>query len=297
MDLVRQSIEHKISFLTGFYFLSLFGLVLPSCSLTSGESSPLKHSRSESNFTFPAEIALAAYGKANQNKDQPVLNKELQIDSALQCLLGKNDFSEATASDDAMLKTAFEKATEQVIDSDDRAEVAKAIQLVKTGQFYQDIVSATKVSIGLIPQIRNSIGPELLRPSTVRCPVSSVVNGIKGIVGNPDLRDIVDNPIALEALLRCIYEQEGPKAVAQTAGVLLQNDSVQLAVIAYARANGIDLNESDLDTLRETVLNTDDPNLDPLVEAGIARLKEEYGVDEFEPVIQRMEGSQVDCNQ
>ena len=110
------------------------------------------------------------------------------------------------------------------------------------------------------------------------------------------IKDIADNETLFGNALDCIYESPTGKELGETAKILLENESVRLAIIAYARANGINLNESDLDTFRETALNTKDPDLEPLVEVGIVRLKEEYGVDRIETLVNEMENNQFGCN-
>jgi hypothetical protein len=55
------------------------------------------------------------------------------------------------------------------------------------------------------------------------------------------------------------------------------NETFRLAVVLYARSAGIPIEDADLDVLRESVFDTDDPNLGPALDRAIERLEENFG--------------------
>ena len=296
MDVTKVSFRQR---LLVYLLILIFLLFFQSCSTNNGKLDSSKLEKSLSQTNFPAAIALAAYGEANKNNTAPSQQEDLLADDDLLCLLSQSVSENNTPSDNKKIESFLEKVRgeigSQLVDDEDKEEIGKAIKLIKTGQFYSDIVSATKVSIKLLPQIKDTIGPGLLDRDMLRCPLKKLQNRFKGFVNNASISDHINNPKALEAMLRCTYEIGGAKAVAETARTLLDNDTVKLSIIAYARANGFDINERDLNTLRETALNTDDPELDHLVEVGKSKLKQKFHLDQVESAMQGMKSKQEDC--
>ncbi len=282
---IRSLISNPLS-VAGILLLCLFVLIIQSCSiLTDKQPDPIeRNSLLDSNF--PAKMALAAY-----NKTSPDLSDNLEIDTALRCVLelDEGDFKNIVSADNSLLQSAIKVVGK----NNDQVEITKAVQLIKTGKFYKDIIRAASTSIKLFPQLRNSINKELISPNIAICPISSISTGTKDIIKDPS--SIIKDPQLLESMLSCAYKNKPVEAVAQTASTLLQNDSIKLAIIVYARANGINLNEGDLDALRNTVLNTESPDFDILVDRGIVRLKEKYNGDRVNVLLNEMDSKEFGC--
>ncbi len=282
---IRSLISHPLS-AVGILLLCLFVLTIQSCSiLTDKQPDPIERSTLlDSNF--PAKMALAAY-----NKTSPDLSDNLQIDTAVRCVLepDEGDFKNTVSADNSLLQSAIKVVGK----NSDQDEITKAVQLIKTGQFYKDFIRAASTSVKLFPQLRNSINKELISPNIAICPISSISTGTTEIIKHPS--SIIQDPQLLESMLSCVYKNKPIEAVAQTASTLLQNDSIKLAIIVYARANGINLNEGDLDALRNTVLNTESPDLDALVDRGIVRLKQKYNGDSINVLLNEMDSKEFGC--
>jgi hypothetical protein len=60
-----------------------------------------------------------------------------------------------------------------------------------------------------------------------------------------------------------------------------ENRSVRLALVVYAHANGIPLEDADLDLLRNDVLNTDHPDLGPVLVAAVDRYLDQKGAGQL----------------
>lgn len=55
-----------------------------------------------------------------------------------------------------------------------------------------------------------------------------------------------------------------------------ENETARLALILYARANGVPITQQHLDVLRDSILNVENPDLAPILEAGVGFLRERY---------------------
>jgi hypothetical protein len=106
------------------------------------------------------------------------------------------------------------------------------------------------------------------------------------------LRDgeLDDPPAVLSDTLRVLYATASIAAVAEMIRTLLakDNESFRLAVILYARSAGIPIEEADLDVLRESVFNTDEPDLGPTLVGAIERLEENLGRNFLNGVLDRL---------
>ena len=97
-------------------------------------------------------------------------------------------------------------------------------------------------------------------------------------------------PTLFRNTLKQAYSISVAKDAADTLSALIatDNETTRLAIIVYARANGIRISEDDLDTLRGSLLNTDNPDLAPLVHKGLESMQEQYGLEEAERRFKRM---------
>jgi hypothetical protein len=86
-------------------------------------------------------------------------------------------------------------------------------------------------------------------------------------------------PALLTHTLRVLYESASIAAISEMIRTLLakDNQTFRLAVILYARSAGIPIADADLDVLRESAFDTDDPNLGPILIRAIERLETNLG--------------------
>lgn len=67
-----------------------------------------------------------------------------------------------------------------------------------------------------------------------------------------------------------------------------QNRSIRLALLLYARSNGFDLKEEDLDVVYESLLARDRPDLGPVLAAALEFMKGRYGGNELDAVLEAL---------
>lgn len=77
----------------------------------------------------------------------------------------------------------------------------------------------------------------------------------------------IQGPEILNNTLVGIYALPEVGYVIDTANALLdeENESLRLALLIYARLNGINLEQQDIDKVRETVINRENPDLGTLL--------------------------------
>ena len=107
-----------------------------------------------------------------------------------------------------------------------------------------------------------------------------------------DLRDgqLDHAPALMTHTLRWLYGAASVKSVADMMATLLapENESFRLALVLYARANGIPLEPEHLDALRTSVFDTEAPDLGPLLVVGVTELRERYGDEGMEGALRTM---------
>jgi hypothetical protein len=168
-------------------------------------------------------------------------------------------------------------------------EAADALALLRSGEFFED------VSVGLAAALRFTRGlpasvirdvtrlPELPGEivSAVRADVGDVEEGairrlLQRLAGTPS-PPAADAP--LEHTMRALLAIGTLRSCVETLRGLLdpENRTFRLAIIVYLRSLGLgDFGEAELDTLR-LALDPDMPDLEPLVDAGLARLHARAG--------------------
>ncbi len=90
--------------------------------------------------------------------------------------------------------------------------------------------------------------------------------------------------------MAALYRFATPASVAKTVAELIspENESVRLALIIYARANGIPLDEQDLDTLRDHFLNTENPDLGPVLASALTHFVNQNGKNRLSQVLSQL---------
>lgn len=234
----------------------------------------------EMRENFPAKMAVAAFGQ--RHAPESIENLQLTPVTDLRCLIDASDIQQIDTN----------QLLAKIDQLDDRGpftpeQAIEAARLIKTGQFFADIRSTVQVSAEFFPGIRERVRERIrVRMSNPRRPscLPSEQSIDSGVSSKP-----------FSALLACVYQNPLAGEVAQTANILLQNDSIRLATIVYARANGINLTNQDLDALRDHLLNTENPDLTALTQHGISRLKEQFGIDQVDQLIANIQEKRNLC--
>jgi hypothetical protein len=167
-------------------------------------------------------------------------------------------------------------------------QVVRVADLLATGEFYRDIASATAATLATAHELPLAIAEDIRwSPRAIRL-LSALSRDLRGTPASvwtvfAKLRggELGHTPALLTNTLRVLYATATLAAIAETIRNLLakENETFRLAVVLYARSAGIPIEDADLDVLRESVFNTDDPNLGPTLDRAIERLEEHLGRD------------------
>lgn len=174
-------------------------------------------------------------------------------------------------------------------------EVPRVVRLLTSGEFFGDLGATTAVVVDTVPRLPLALlrdVPDLwtLPPALAIAlgrDLGVLLPSLPGMLA--DLRDgrLDEPPGVLVHTMRALYAMNTLGTIAETISALIQpgNESVRLAVVIYARANGIDIEERHLDLLRETLLDTRDPDLGPVLAEAVVFLRQRYGDEDLERVL------------
>ena len=177
-----------------------------------------------------------------------------------------------------------------------RDEIKQVIQLVQSGQFRGDVADATAAILHLVPALPISLVRDVR--SLPRLPIRLVIAVKRDLTGSPGrirsvLKDLLDNgeldqqPVILSNTVNVLFRQAAPFQVAQTIHTLLGNDTVRLAIIVYARAEGVRISQKELDSVRDA-LDPNDPDLGALIVPAFDRFGKEYGIPKTMDLLERL---------
>lgn len=177
------------------------------------------------------------------------------------------------------------------------AETRAAAELLASGEFFEDVATSTAALLRAVPRV-----PLALVRDVVGFPHRSFRLAFAlaaDLAGTPFqahavLADLLDGsldhaPAVLRRTLRVLYGFASLANVLETVRTLLapENRSLRLAVLVYARANGIPLEESDLDRARDLFAG-DTPGLGPALVAGVERLRKQEEEDGALRILRRL---------
>lgn len=176
------------------------------------------------------------------------------------------------------------------------SDVQQAIDLLQTGQFRGDVADATAAVLHLIPDLPVSVIQDIR--SLPRLPIRLVIALKRDFVTVPSRirlvsKDLLDNgkldrqPVILHNTIKAIFQQAVPFQVAQTVHTLLGNQTVRLAIILYARSEGIEISQKELDAV-QAALDPNDPDLGALVVPAYERFSKEIGADKAMAFLERL---------
>lgn len=176
-------------------------------------------------------------------------------------------------------------------------DVRAAAELLATGEFFGDVASSTAAVVRVVPRL-----PLALLQDVTRFPHRMLALGFalaSDLVGTPFqvpavLTDLADGrldhpPAVLRRTIRRLYGFATLAHVLETLRTLLARDNrtMRLALLLYARANDVPLEERDIDRVMEA-LSEDSEGLGPLLVAGIERLRSEHDVEGALSLLRRL---------
>jgi hypothetical protein len=169
--------------------------------------------------------------------------------------------------------------------------------LLAKGEFFGDIGSATAITLSTVRGLPLAVAEDIRwSPRAIRL-LFALMRDLRGTPVSAwqvfaELRGghLDDPPAVLTHTLRVLYATASIAAISEMIRTLLakDNETFRLAIVLYARSAGIPIEEADLDVLRESAFNTDDPNLGPTLDRAIERLEENLGRNFLIGVLERL---------
>ncbi len=179
-------------------------------------------------------------------------------------------------------------------------EIREVIRILETGRFFGDAASVLQAVFHAIDGFPADIFSELQDPNLARLPahlLRAVVLDATGLPGElrKSLRSLGggregdEEGQLLSRTLGCLKQVAVAKRALLLIRALLSKDnrSARLALILYARANGITVSEDDIDRVYGT-LDPERPELGLPLRQALERLVREYGVEEGIKVLQEL---------
>jgi hypothetical protein len=178
-----------------------------------------------------------------------------------------------------------------------REQVERVADLLATGEFYRDIASTTAATLATAHALPIAIAEDIRwSPRAIRL-LLALSRDLRGTPASAwsvfaQLRGgkLERPPALLTHTLRILYATATLATIAEMIRSLLakDNETFRLAVVIYARSAGIPIEDADLDVLRESAFNTDDPDLGPILDVAIERLEENLGRHFLFGVLERL---------
>jgi len=171
----------------------------------------------------------------------------------------------------ALEKALAKKAAEQ---SPLKPDEAKAVvELIRNGELFQDLVftltrlfKLTLSELGNVRTIPEVIFDVLKIPAVVVSELTDVgafVENLNGLIASIKNGKPPENPAIFNNTLKTLFGIAIIGDAVNTANTLFSKDnqSLRIALLIYARLHNINLEEADIDEARNTLLNTDNPQL------------------------------------
>jgi hypothetical protein len=173
-----------------------------------------------------------------------------------------------------------------------------ALKLLMTGEFFGDAVQATTAVLRTVPKIPLAVPLDVVRfPRRIVDLFKAIVTDVAGapleVVGF--VRNRLDanvpdrEPQILVQTLTWVYGNGTLKNIVDLLRELTapDNETVRLALVLYARANGIPITQGHLDALRDSVFNPQSPNLGPALKYGVDVLLKRNGEGKTKELLRR----------
>ena len=165
-------------------------------------------------------------------------------------------------------------------------QTERTAALLANAEFYRDIGSATAATLSTVRGLPLALAKDIRwSPRAIRL-LFALMRDLRGTPVSgwkvfTELRggQLDDPPAVLTHTLRALYATASIGAISEMIRTLLakDNETFRLAVVLYARSGGIPIEDADLDVLRDSVFNRDDPDLGPTLARAIERLEARLG--------------------
>ena len=206
------------------------------------------------------------------------------------------------AARDAVMRNGLEQLASRVGAPITPDQAAEAIQLLSTGEFFGDLASTVAAAAFAVRNLPIDLVHDVGHmPHRMIALVGALAMDLAGTPFIPlrVLEDLLADgkldhpPAVLSHTMKCLLGFATLGTTAQTISDLIapDNRSVRLAIVIYARANGIPLEESDLDLLRAQVLDTPNPDLGPVLVAAMSRFIDRSGKGQVLATMQQLAAS------
>ncbi len=166
-------------------------------------------------------------------------------------------------------------------------ELMQAATLLASGQFRSDLGNIVVLIIATIPEMAHALPQSAAR-------LANTIDDLKtkNVLGSFQhcLADIKTKQACSE--LQDIYTEPSLKLSRGTLVQLLDNRSFRLALVVYARSNGVNIDYRDLDFVKEQ-LGKPSLDINALVQAGQLQLEKKYKIDEAKAKIDSLKAA---CN-
>lgn len=166
-------------------------------------------------------------------------------------------------------------------------EAMQVVALLRSGEFFGDVADTTSAVVELTRELPPALVRDIPRtPATLGALGQALIHDGGDAIGHLDdlAADLLDGrldrpPHALGHTLRWLYGHAGAAAVAEAMRKIIapDNQTARLALLIYARANGIPLTPEGLDALYTGPLDPGDPDLGPALAAGLKVLAAQHG--------------------
>jgi hypothetical protein len=180
-------------------------------------------------------------------------------------------------------------------------QVDEIVRLLETGKFFDDISSSTAAVVSTIQGIPirlvKDISPNNLSQVAFRigAALPKDLGEASAFLSIEVLEDLFDKgqidhaPGLLIHTFAVLYDLATVESTAEMVRSLIhpENRTVRIAIMIYARANGVKLEDKDLDAVYEA-LNPSNPNLAPLVTAATRNLSQRYAPEDGLRLLDRM---------
>ncbi len=258
---------------------------------------------------FPASIALASLGTGKEKEN--AVNTSATEDT---CPLEKGNEKESKVKFSQLVSSLEQIGVidKLPIDTKDK-EINEAFELVKSGQFKQDIRSSLKkiysinkdpayilADIEKTPNLVVALESAILKDLQIRLPnANCATNAITGLVKNKNAVSKECLPSTFDNTIDALYEVNTVAKIAASARVVTDpnNRSSRVAIIIYARSQGINISEDDLNTLHRFLdTNKEDHKLEDIVNAGIKKFGDKYHLKDIQAVVEKIDAGNKNCS-
>lgn len=178
------------------------------------------------------------------------------------------------------------------LDSDQRKE---ALELLKSGKAKDDLENSLSDIVQVLSSLKSSGTQKLVTDLSNADHAKALVSAMK-----TDLQLRIENGLDRKHLfvntLKVLNSGALGSIVSDTVKAFINKDNktMRLAIIAYARLNGINITEDNLNTL-ESTLSKDNPDFYPLLAGALDTMKKEYGIQDLNNQLSEMKRRNQEC--